>query len=154
MEWLLVRLRRTHLYRVMMLLRNSEADEHNEARKATDTLASAQHREQAEEDASIRRILTPQYYGGKGMRDESVTRNNAPVQQVKMAVPSGRDLLWGLLLALSIAVNIWCGWEIRDIGTRKWLHDYDLNQFQMGEFRQLQREVDQDHALLSYQCKR
>ncbi len=59
-----------------------------------------------------------------------------------------------IALALSIVVNIWCGWIIRDVGTAKWLHDYDLNQFQMGEFRQLQREVDLDHALVQQQCKR
>lgn len=85
--------------------------------------------------------------------DESVRHNAGPVQVTKLTTPSGRDLIWGGLLALSIAVNIWCAWEIRDVGTRKWLHDYDLNQFQMGEFRQLQREVDTDHALLE-QCRR
>lgn len=64
------------------------------------------------------------------------------------------SIITAVILALSIAVNIWCGWIIRDVGTAKWLHDYDLNQFQMGEFRQLQREVDLDHALLEQQCKR
>lgn len=86
--------------------------------------------------------------------DESVHSNTAPVQVTRLSAPTGRDLLWGTILALSIAVNIWCAWEIRDIGTRKWLHDYDLNQFQMGEFRQLQRQVDIDHALLQQQCRR
>lgn len=88
--------------------------------------------------------------------DESV--HGAPHGNVnvnRLTVP--RDPLSitvAVLLALSIAVNVWCGWIIRDVGTRKWLHDYDLNQFQMGEFRQLQREVDLDHALLQQQCKR
>lgn len=62
--------------------------------------------------------------------------------------------LTSVILAISIMVNVFCLWTIRDVGTRKWLHDYDLNQFQMGEFRQLQREVDLDHALLQQQCKR
>lgn len=88
--------------------------------------------------------------------DESVhASETAHVNINRLTVP--RDPLSitvAVLLALSIAVNVWCGWTIRDVGTRKWLHDYDLNQFQMGEFRQLQREVDLDHALLQQQCKR
>lgn len=80
---------------------------------------------------------------------------NAHVNINRLTVP--RDPLSitvAVLLALSLVVNVWCGWVIRDVGTRKWLHDYDLNQFQMGEFRQLQREVDLDHALIEQQCKR
>jgi hypothetical protein len=80
---------------------------------------------------------------------------NANVNVNRFSFP--RDpvsIITAVVLALSIAVNIWCGWVIRDVGTRKWLHDYDLNQFQMGEFRQLQREVDLDHALLEQSCKR
>lgn len=88
--------------------------------------------------------------------DESITAHpSAHVNVNRLTIP--RDPLSitvAVLLALSIAVNVWCGWVIRDVGTRKWLHDYDLNQFQMGEFRQLQREVDLDHALLQQQCKR
>lgn len=87
--------------------------------------------------------------------DESVTGNNAPVQITRFSLPKDPwQLITATILALSIAVNIWCAWIIRDVGTAKWLHDYDLNQFQMGEFRQLQREVDLDHALIGQQCKR
>jgi hypothetical protein len=82
-------------------------------------------------------------------QDESVRGNSAPVQVTKFSAPNGRDLFWGALLALSIAVNIWCGWEIRDIGTRKWLHDYDLNQFQNGPFRDLQKDVEVSKILLA-----
>ena len=85
---------------------------------------------------------------------DAVHDNTAPVQITRFQMPQGRDLIFGTLLALSIVVNLWCLWIMRDIGTRKWLHDYDLNQFQMGEFRQLQREVDLDHALIEQQCKR
>lgn len=87
--------------------------------------------------------------------NDSVSGNNAPVQITRFSLPKDPwQLITATILALSIAVNIWCGWIIRDIGTAKWLHDYDLNQFQMGEFRQLQREVDIDHALVEQQCKR
>lgn len=67
------------------------------------------------------------------------------------------SIVTAAILALSIAVNVWCGWVIRDIGTRKWLHDYDLNQFQMHEFSQLKEEVDVDHELIQVfgpNCKR
>ena len=67
-------------------------------------------------------------------------------------------ILTAVVLALSIAVNIWCGWVIRDVGTIKWLHDYDLNQFQMHEFAQLKGEVDLDHELIKafgpQQCRK
>lgn len=88
----------------------------------------------------------------------AITGNSAPVQKNDVKVSgSGRDLFWGVILALSLIVNVWCAWEIRDIGTRKWLHDYDLNQFQMGQFAELQRKVDVDHELIKIfgpqQCK-
>lgn len=92
----------------------------------------------------------------EGCTDDSVAASDtAHVNINRIAFP--RDpvsIITAVILALSIAVNIWCGWIIRDVGTAKWLHDYDLNQFQMGEFRQLQRQVDLDHALLEQQCKR
>jgi hypothetical protein len=74
--------------------------------------------------------------------------------------PSKETLLvtLGVALALSVAVNIWCTYTIRDIGTRKWLHDYDLNQFQMHEFAELKGKVEVDHELIKVfgpqQCKR
>jgi hypothetical protein len=73
----------------------------------------------------------------------------AHVNITRLALPrSAWELIVALILAVSILVNLICFLRLRDIDTRKWLHDYDLNQFQMGEFRQLQREVDLDHALL------
>jgi hypothetical protein len=88
----------------------------------------------------------------EGCRDESVRGNTGPVQVTKLSAPTGRDLFWGVLLSLSAAVNIWCGWEIRDIGTRKWLHDYDLNQFQMGPFATLQKDVEVTKLLVAARC--
>jgi hypothetical protein len=63
-----------------------------------------------------------------------------------------------ILLALSILVNVWALWTIRDVGTRKWLHDWDLNQFENGPFADLKIQVGVDHELIaaygSHNCKR
>lgn len=93
---------------------------------------------------------------GGNSADESVhAGERANVNVNRFVLPrSPWELIVAATLALSIMVNVWAAWEIRDIGTRKWLHDYDLNQFQMGQFRELQREVDLDHALLERDCKR
>lgn len=88
--------------------------------------------------------------------DDSLTAHeNAHVQSVRFTLPKDPwQLIVAIILALSIVMNVMAYFKMRDIDTRKWLHDYDLNQFQMGEFRQLQREVDLDHALIEQQCKR
>lgn len=82
--------------------------------------------------------------------DESIcAEGSAHVNNVRFTVP--RDpisIIIAIGFALSVAVNLWCAWTMRDIGTRKWLHDYDLNQFQMHEFAQLKGEVDVDHELI------
>lgn len=59
-----------------------------------------------------------------------------------------------MLLALSIAVNIWCLWTIRDVGTRKWLHDYDLQQFRDHEFSDLRNNVEVTKLLIAAQCRK
>ncbi len=78
--------------------------------------------------------------------DESVNVSaHANVNVNRFTLPKDpREIIVAAILSLSIMVNLWCGWIIRDVGTAKWLHDYDLNQFQMGEFRQLQRQVDKN----------
>ena len=88
--------------------------------------------------------------------EDSISADGAShVQSVRNVLPrSSRELVIAIILSISVLVNVACLWKMRDIDTRKWLHDYDLNQFQMGEFRQLQREVDLDHALLERNCKR
>lgn len=85
--------------------------------------------------------------------------SNQNVNKFEFPKPSKEAWLitLGCLLALSIVVNAWCAWTIRDIGTAKWLHDYDLNQFQMGPFAELKGKVDVDHELIKVfgpqQCK-
>lgn len=93
--------------------------------------------------------------------DESVSAaKGANVNVNRFTLPrSPQELIVAVLLALSIAVNFWCAYTIRDIGTRKWLHDYDLNQFQMHEFRDVQIDIQvakemAKQALNSPQCKR
>lgn len=96
--------------------------------------------------------------------DHSVnTGNNSPVLLNRLTLPKDPRALVSLILglavclALSIAVNIWSAYTIRDIGTRKWLHDYDLNQFQMHEFRDVQIDVQVAKAMAQQamtQCKR
>ena len=133
--------------------------EHQRARDTTGE-ESKQHRAEAEDFYAAKKDLWDSIHkvdppSMKNCSDESVHGNTAPVQITRFSLPKdARNIFVATAFALSIAVNIWCGWTIRDIGTRKWLHDYDLNQFQMGEFRNLQREVDLDHALLQQQCRR
>jgi len=80
---------------------------------------------------------------------DHVTAEHSNVNVTRFSIP--RDpllVMFASFLALSILVNVACYYEMRDIGTRKWLHDYDLNQFQMGPFRDLQVKVDTDEALI------
>lgn len=93
--------------------------------------------------------------------DDSVhAAEGANVNVNRFTLPKDpREWITAVALALSIAVNLWCAYTIRDIGTRKWLHDYDLNQFQMHEFRDVQVDVQitkelAKQALVSQQCKR
>jgi hypothetical protein len=82
--------------------------------------------------------------------DDSITASeSAHVNINRFTVP--RDplsIITATALALSIAVNIWCGWIIRDVGTLKWLHDWDLNQFENKEFAELKIKVETDDALI------
>lgn len=149
MEWLKIVVRRSTLLRAIAALLWSSSTRHEEARRESDLGRSQQLREEAEGDATAHNELWNTHHGSAVMHDESIGGNSGPVQVTKLAPQAtGRDLFWGVLLALSIAVNIWCAWEIRDIGTRKWLHDYDLSQFQMGPFAELQRQVGVDHELI------
>lgn len=76
-------------------------------------------------------------------RDESINACTAPVQSVRFTLPKDpREIIVAVILALSIMVNLWAGWVIRDVGTQKWLHDYDLNQFQMNQFATVQKDVE------------
>lgn len=86
--------------------------------------------------------------------DESVhgaPHGNVNVNRVTVSKDT-KMLILGTLLALSIVVNLWCGWIIRDVGTRKWLHDWDLNQFQMGPFATLQKDVEVTKLLVAARC--
>jgi hypothetical protein len=83
--------------------------------------------------------LHPEHSQNDSMHVEA----NANVNVNRFTLPKDpREIIVAVVLALSIMVNLWCGWVIRDVGTRKWLHDYDLNQFQMGPFAQTQKDVE------------
>jgi hypothetical protein len=84
---------------------------------------------------------------------------HSPLTMIKAILPKGaRELIIATLLALSIMVNVWATWTIRDIDTRKWLHDWDLNQFETGPFADLKIQVGVDHELIAAfgpnNCKR
>ena len=85
---------------------------------------------------------------------ETITAHpNAQVVSNRFSFPKEpRELIYATLLALSIAVNIWCAYTIRDIGTRKWLHDYDLQQFRDHEFADLRNNVEVTKLLMATQC--
>jgi hypothetical protein len=93
-------------------------------------------------------------------QDESITSNTAPVQSVRFTLPKdAREIIVAAALALSLMVNVWCGWIIRDVGTAKWLHDWDLNQFQNGPYVETKIKVGELDARIravetSQACKR
>lgn len=84
--------------------------------------------------------------------------HGSSINQIRVGLPrSAWELVVATLLALSVAVNLTAYFKMRDIDTRKWLHDYDLNQFQMGPFRELQNKVAVDEELMKIfgpQCMR
>lgn len=88
--------------------------------------------------------------------DESITaRDSAHVNVNRFTLPrSPWELLVAVILALSVAVNVWCAFTIRDIGTRKWLHDYDLEQFKGHEFAELRNNVEVTKLLIAAQCNK
>jgi hypothetical protein len=53
-----------------------------------------------------------------------------------------------VLLALSIMVNVWALYELRDYVTAKWLNGWDLNQHINGAFHDLKVKVETDDALI------
>jgi hypothetical protein len=162
MEWLRLRMRRFWVYRVINLLRESETHEHDEARR--DPKASVAHRDQAEEDADIRRELTAQYYSrGALVHDESVNNNAAPVQVTKVSTPkTSRDLIQGSVLALSVMVNVVLGAmylssqrtvtdAYKDIKTQVWLRqdkdDERFAKFLAGPYAELSGKVEASQIL-------
>lgn len=92
--------------------------------------------------------------------DESIKDNSAPVQSVRFTLPKdAREIIVASILSLSILVNVWCAWVIRDVGTAKWLHDWDLNQFQNGPYVETKIKVGEIESRLraietSQACKR
>jgi hypothetical protein len=67
---------------------------------------------------------------------------NAPTQVNRQTVKLGDTKFWlGALLALSVVINVFTCYELRDHGTLKWLHDWDLNQFENGPFTQAKIEL-------------
>jgi hypothetical protein len=86
-----------------------------------------------------------------GRGEQTKAGGNIHTQKVINRLTLPRDpwqLITATLLALSIAMNVTAYYKMRDIDTRKWLHDYDLNQFQMNQFAALQKEVEVDHELI------
>lgn len=85
---------------------------------------------------------------------------NANVNYNRFTLPKDpREIVFACVLTLSVMVNLWCGWLIRDIGTAKWLHDWDLNQFQNGPYVETKIKVGELDARVraietSQACKR
>ncbi len=62
-----------------------------------------------------------------------------------------------VLLALSVAVNLWCWMAIREAGTESRLQQYNLDWFKTHEFSDLKGEVEVNQKLITAfgpQCKR
>lgn len=70
------------------------------------------------------------------------------VQNVRQIIQGERVKSWvtSTLLAISVVINVWCGYTIRDVGTAKWLHDWDLNQFQNGPYVETKIKVGELEA--------
>lgn len=144
MERLLLWIRRITINRAVRALSASADSFHQQARHASDPKEADRLRQEADADADAKKELWAGGHRSAFVHDHSVSGNSAPVQQTTVHPSESRSTQMYTLasgLALSLAVNVWCGWTMRDIGTRKWLHDYDLNQFQQGDFAKLKSEV-------------
>jgi len=149
MQWILLRVRNSTFWKAIAAFALSQWYYHTKARNEADPTEALKYRSIAEDDAAAEKEFMNAARGSFVTADQ-VNHNQGTTQSQKVTLSaSGRDLLWGTVLALSLAMNVAGYYKMRDVDTRKWLHDYDLNQFQMGDFARLQREVDADHTLLS-----
>jgi hypothetical protein len=80
------------------------------------------------------------------------------IAQATITTEKVKGWLLPLVLALSIAGNIWAALVIRDYGTEQRLKQYNLDWFKTHEFSDLKAEVEVNQKLITafgpQQCKR
>lgn len=74
---------------------------------------------------------------------------NVNVNRFTLLPKDPRELIVAVLLALSIAVNIWCWMAIREDGTEQRLKQYNLDWFKSTEFAELKGKVELDEKMIS-----
>lgn len=62
---------------------------------------------------------------------------------------SNRDLFIGLLLALSILINVILIFEYRDKKTQEWVNQYDLTFFKTNDYAALKAQVEAQEKLIN-----
>lgn len=145
--------------RAITALRSAATSEHDMARREVG-VKSKDLRAEAEEDTAAAKDLWTELHEREPMKmrdasDDSVHGNSAPVQITRFHLPKdAREILIGSLLALSIAVNIWCAMTIRDAGTEQRLQQYNLDWFKTHEFSDLKGEVAVQGKLLQLECRK
>jgi len=80
--------------------------------------------------------------------------DSAHVQITRLSVPAAWDKIVVLLLAVSIAVNVWCGLQIRQDGMEQRLKEYDLDVYK-SEFNSKLADVRVENMkIFLEQCKK
>lgn len=76
--------------------------------------------------------------------DHAHARSGSSINQIRIG-ERGK----GYLLALSIVVNILCGWVIYQHAMEKRLQQYDLDWFKSSDFSQLKGQVEMHDKMLN-----
>lgn len=89
-----------------------------------------------------------------GSPDTITTGDSAHIQINRFRIPAPRDRWLAFMLAISIAVNVWCAFQIRDNSVEKRLQQYNMDWFRSHEFAQLEERVDVLHDEYLRKCER
>lgn len=102
----------------------------------------------------MKTVLNPDHCTDKS----AYAAQGGAIAQATVLTEKVKGWLLPLVLALSIAGNIWAAFTIRDYGTEQRLAQYNLDWFKTHEFSDLKAEVEVDQKLITAfgptQCKR
>lgn len=166
--WLRIIVRHATLLRAIAALLSSSTARHEEARREKEERRAAELRHEGDADAMAHNELWQTLHGGAIVRNESVSNNTAPVQQMRVDLPGTVTAvvpgwLWGVI-GVSALLNVVLGAmylnsqrtvadAYKDIKTQVWVRqDKDEERFQKfvaGPYADLAGQVRANQILFS-----